>query len=174
VRDEIRELFLAARCRWPNGEETPAFPEVHTTEELYGRERHADDDWFPDLLLVPAPGLSVVRKIRGNSLVRWVPLRRKEGTHRPEGIFLVNGPSVRAGHRQNSQIADVTPTILAALGLPVPDDMDGSVITEVFSPPLTPVYETPVEHHYDRTEQHVYSPQEEAALTQRLADLGYL
>ena len=173
VRDEIRQLFVEARCFRPDGTEFAAFPEVHKTEELYGRSRHEDNS-LPDLLLVPAPGLAVVRKIRGHSLVRWLPMRRREGTHRVEGILVANGPGVRAGNRLDADIADITPTILASLGLPVPQDMDGRVLCDLFDPSLAVEFEPPVEHRFERKEETVYSEEEQTALEKRLADLGYL
>ena len=57
----------------------------------------------------------------------------KSGSHRDEGIFLAEGPGVRASEElQGARIIDVAPTILHLLGVPVPEDMDGRVLTEMF------------------------------------------
>ena len=173
LRDAIRERLLDARCRWPDGTERAIYTEVHKPEELYGRSRH-DDETLPDLMLVPSPGLAVVRKIRGSALVRWSSLRRREGTHRIEGILVAHGPGVQRGQRLNAEIADIAPTILAALGQPVPKDMDGRALVDLFDPPLSVQYEPPVKHSFERTEDTVYTEEEQEALTRRLADLGYL
>ncbi|HOQ99760.1 MAG TPA: hypothetical protein PLJ35_13145, partial [Anaerolineae bacterium] len=74
------------------------------------------------------PGLAVVRKIRGTRAVRWLPRRRIEGTHRLEGMLAVHGEHVRPGLRLDANIADIAPTVLAGLGLPVPIDMEGRVL----------------------------------------------
>ncbi len=74
--------------------------------------------------------------------------------HRMEGVLLMKGPQV--GRRESEDdpaavvedvsVFDVTPTLLAVLGLPVAQDMDGRVATELFTPDLTvpdpiPTYE---------------------------------
>jgi arylsulfatase A-like enzyme len=44
------------------------------------------------------------------------------------------GRDVRAGGRiAERRVEDITPTVLALYGLPVADDMDGSVVTEALS-----------------------------------------
>jgi len=54
------------------------------------------------------------------------------GSHRREGIFLFAGDGSICGRRlERLSIMDVAPTILSFYGLPVPEDMDGSVIGEV-------------------------------------------
>jgi predicted AlkP superfamily phosphohydrolase/phosphomutase len=50
------------------------------------------------------------------------------GGHRIEGIFVASGPGIRpAEERLTLSVLDVTPTLLALLGLPVAADMDGKV-----------------------------------------------
>jgi predicted AlkP superfamily phosphohydrolase/phosphomutase len=172
VRADLRDRFLAVTATNPQGETIRVFPEVHFTEELYkcSREEHP---WLPDLLLVPNPGLAVVRKIRGHKPVRWCSDHRMEGTHRVEGILIVNGPHIREGGSIHANIADIAPTLLASVGLRVPVDMEGQVLREIFDTPLNVEYEPPqaVEHV---EHEEVYSEAEKEALTKRLSDLGYL
>ncbi len=55
-------------------------------------------------------------------------------THHPDGIFIANGPGLRAGERiEPLKIADVAPTVLYSLDLPVPQSMEGEVATSVFT-----------------------------------------
>ncbi|NOX58744.1 MAG: hypothetical protein GXP29_07800, partial [Planctomycetes bacterium] len=135
LRDELKTRFEAVTCRDPDGNEVKVFSAVHKPEELYGcsRERR---DWLPDLMLMPQPHIAVIRKIRGDGFVSWVPLHKMEGTHRPEGVFAVHGPGVVAGQKMDVDIIDATPTILSMLGLAVPGDMGGRVIADAFSPTL--------------------------------------
>ncbi|MBI4578888.1 MAG: alkaline phosphatase family protein [Planctomycetes bacterium] len=172
VRDDLRDRFLQVTARNPDGELIQVFPEVHKAEELYDCSRD-DQPWLPDLLLVPHPGLAVVRRIRGSAPVRWSSRRRMEGTHRVEGILIANGPNVKPGGMIHAQIADIAPTLLAAIGLRVPADMEGRVLQDLFSAKLGVEYEPPqkvqVAEHAE-----VYSEEEKAALTRRLSDLGYL
>lgn len=172
LRDDLIERFRAVRCRDPQGREIDVFAEVHKTEELYRCDR-AEQTWLPDLLLVPQPGLAVVRKIRGTQPVRWSSIRRMEGTHRVEGILVANGPHVRSGATVHAGIADIAPTLLAATGLRVPADMEGRVIKELFEREphveLEPPQTVEAQEHDE-----VYTEAEKEALTRRLSDLGYL
>ncbi len=54
-----------------------------------------------------------------------------EGTHRPEGIFIAGGPDFREEEVLDPlSLLDMTPMMLALLGLPVPTDLDGRVPEE--------------------------------------------
>jgi len=172
LREELRQRFLSVTARQLDGRIIQVFPEVHRTEELYNCRRE-DQPWLPDLLLVPYPGLAVVRKIRGSAAVRWYAPGHKEGTHRVEGIMIVNGPHVLQGCKLNAQIADIAPTLLAVLGLRVPQDMEGKVLTDLFETKPVVEFEPPQEIEAAEHEE-VYTDKEKEALTKRLADLGYL
>jgi tetratricopeptide (TPR) repeat protein len=55
--------------------------------------------------------------------------------HSPIGVLAMAGPDVRRGaDLEAASILDVTPTILALLGLPAARDMDGQPLTEAFTP----------------------------------------
>jgi predicted AlkP superfamily phosphohydrolase/phosphomutase len=172
LRDALAERLRHATTRDRAGREIHVFPHVHKTEELYRCRRDSNPN-LPDLLLVPTPGLAVVRKIRGRRSVRWCPPWRLEGTHRDEGILALGGKGVRNGVRTEANIVDIAPTVLAALGLRVPVDMEGRVICEAFTtkpvierePPLKKMVEEQVE---------AYSEAERRILEKRLSDLGYL
>ena len=118
--------------------------------------------------------MAVVRKIRGTAPVRWLSYRRLEGTHRPNGIFVANGLGIAANTKVCAHIVDCAPTILAALGLRIPDDMEGRVITEIFETP--PVVETEkAQAGAGPSEQtEAYSAEELQQVTERLSNLGYL
>ena len=175
LRDELRDRFLsdACRVRRPDGEVIQLFSEVHKPEELYGCAR-ADQPWLPDLILTPQESLAVVRKIRGRRPVRWLRYRRLEGTHRPEGVLIATGPSIARGMKVEGHIVDCAPTILASLGLRIPDDMEGRVVTELFE--RSPIVETEAARPAEARDGdgEIYTAQELQQVTERLADLGYL
>ena len=118
----------------------------------------------------------------GWSAVRWLPYRRIEGTHRPNGIVVAIGPGIKRGGRIEADIADCAPTILTLMGLHVPADMQGRVIGEMFeSPPVIKRAEveatTPIGQAASGGADHsapVYSEDDLQAVTERLSDLGYL
>lgn len=173
LRSEIRDRLLSVVYKDRQGRTERVFAEVHKTEELYDCPRQ-EQEWLPDLLLVPAPGLAVVRKIRGSRPVRTVAPHRQEGTHRIEGILVVSGPMVRAGARVCANIVDVTPTLLSVLGLRVPVDMEGKVLTDLFDPKPTVEFEPPQVYRFEEPTEEAYTEEEKRALTKRLEDLGYL
>jgi predicted AlkP superfamily phosphohydrolase/phosphomutase len=176
LRDELKARFEAATCSDRDGRTIKVFEAVYKPEELYRATREGQP-WMPDLLLCPTPRLAVVRKIRGDQHVQWVPLPRMEGTHRREGIFAVAGPGVRVGARVDTDIINSTPTILAMLGESIPSDMEGAVIADAFDPPLTARVEEALDEPVAvgaPSGGEVYSAEDVAALTRRLADLGYL
>jgi len=54
-------------------------------------------------------------------------------THFDYGIFVCSGKSIRKGVKINCvTIYDIAPTVLHILGLPIPSDMDGRVLVEIF------------------------------------------
>ncbi len=175
LRDELTARLLGDECRAvdPNGKTIQLFSAVHKPEELYGVSRE-DQPWLPDLILSPHDSLAVVRKIRGGDVVRWLPYRKLEGTHRSDGILVATGPGIAAGRKVKAHIVDCAPTILAMLGLRIPSDMEGSVITDMFDRALTIETEQAqrVEPSSDTGE--VFSAEEMKQVTDRLADLGYL
>jgi tetratricopeptide (TPR) repeat protein len=63
-------------------------------------------------------------RIRDGQPVAW---------HRPYGVLAVQGPGIRNDERvYGASLLDITPTILAMLGLPVAEDMDGQPLTQIF------------------------------------------
>jgi predicted AlkP superfamily phosphohydrolase/phosphomutase len=175
LRDELRARFLGDECRVrdPQGREIHLFSEVHKPEELYGCSR-TDQPWLPDLILTPHESLAVVRKIRGRRVVRWLSYNRLEGTHRPDGVLIATGQGIARAANVHANIVDCAPTILAMLGLRVPDDMQGRVIRELFERPPTIEYEAAREACRSVEKEEVYSAHELQQVTERLSDLGYL
>ncbi len=181
LRDELIARLQSDECRIrsPWGEVIPLYPEVCRPEEVYGCSR-ADQPWLPDLILIPHVTLSVVRRLRGRTVVKWYPYRRMEGTHRHHGIFIATGPGVAKNPDVHAHIVDCAPTIFSLLGQPVPDDMQGRVLTEIFETP--PVIQTAAAVAGDVTldasaqarAEEAYTQEQLKAVTDRLSDLGYL
>jgi len=112
--------------------------------------------------LFAADGRIVTRQIRGDS-----------GCHRRHGVLIAWGHGIRRGASiSNPHIMDLTPTILHLMGLPVPDDMDGRVLTSMLN------LDRPIE--YERVasaaagEEEGLSAEETAEVEDRLRSLGYL
>ncbi len=103
-------------------------------EHIYRREEVYSGpyvDQLPDILLLPrnleyiATGLS---EFVSNAVI--APSFAYSGTHRMYGTFMLWGDGVKEGlTAEDAAIIDMAPTILHLLGLPVPRDMDGRVLT---------------------------------------------
>lgn len=108
---------------------------------------------------------------------RWLfDARPLTGGHRPDGIMMLSGEVIRPDTiLQDARIFDLAPTILTALGLPVPAEMDGRVLQEAFKT-MTRVSMQTSEEIKAREQGRFagYSPEEEARIEQRLTDLGYI
>jgi len=84
----------------------------------------------PDLLLLPKKGYSLVHEVAPT--ITEKP-NFKKADHALNGIFLAYGPGVKKGYKiENTKIYDIAPTILHIFGLPIPNDIDGKVLIEIF------------------------------------------
>lgn len=97
------------------------------------------------------------------------------GAHRPFGILAAAGAPFRRCNIGAARLEDIAPTLLHVAGLPVPDDMDGRVLTEMLSEPLasTPVRASAPGGTW-ATAATEYSAEEAAEVEERLRALGYL
>jgi predicted AlkP superfamily phosphohydrolase/phosphomutase len=96
------------------------------------------------------------------------------GDHRMEGMIVGTGPAFEPGAvPQNASLLDIAPTVLHLLGVPVPEDMDGRVLTELLRPELRGELQKQeaVEAGVSAAD---YGEDDDAVIQQRLADLGYL
>lgn len=63
--------------------------------------------------------------------------------HREHGVVVLHGPGITKGSPASpvevtgSTLLDITPTVLALLGLPMGEDMDGRVLVEALDQPIT-------------------------------------
>jgi predicted AlkP superfamily phosphohydrolase/phosphomutase len=103
------------------------------------------------------------------------------GDHRMEGVLIAHGAAFRPGAKpEGATLLDVAPTVLHLLGVPVPGDMDGRVLTEILDPALARrVTANGAELHAASPANGepvgvAYTQEEDAAIQRRLADLGYL
>ena len=57
----------------------------------------------------------------------------KREMHSLDGIFMAYGKDIKKEYTtQGANIVDVAPTILHKLGVPIPKDMDGKVLQNIF------------------------------------------
>jgi predicted AlkP superfamily phosphohydrolase/phosphomutase len=101
------------------------------------------------------------------------------GFHQPDGIFVGIGPSFERGKTlPASNITDVTPTVLYAMGLPIPDYMDGKVMSDAFTPAFrkhhSVLWKSSASESLTESVPACFSEEETGLIEERLRALGYL
>ena len=169
LRDELIAALTALRHPATGA---PLILAAHRREEVYhgpyvGRA--------PDIVLEPASGVKMTPALGQGGPVDDVAWQGR-GHHRREGIIVVAGPGVHAGEVTGARLADLAPTILALLSLPVPPAMDGRVLAEWFAVPLAQSTEAVQQTSgiESSEEQSGYTDEEAAQVAARLSALGYL
>lgn len=136
-------------------------------------------DEAPDLVLYQNDGYEISGALHENPIVFAEDMKEVPwiANHRLMGIFAAFGPDIRKGERlKKVRIYDIAPTILHMFGLPVPKDIDGRVLKEIFKKSSEVAkrrvkYSEPEEV---RTEKYRLSEKEEMVIKERLKALGYL
>ncbi len=101
------------------------------------------------------------------------------GTHRLNGTLVLQAAGVikKGVAIEGAGLADVAPTILYIMGQPVPGNMDGRVLTEVFEDEFMAA-NGPVRHDADdgheKAEKVAYSDDDKKEMEEKLKGLGYL
>ena len=109
------------------------------------------------------------------------PERNPTAWHRPQGVFVAAGQGIKRDELiHGATLLDIAPTILTLLGLPVADDMDGTVLTRIFQEPTEVARIASYEPPHPQDGMHRDVPAEDLdpwaarqALVQ-LAELGYI
>jgi len=99
------------------------------------------------------------------------------GTHHIDGVLFMKGPGIKQSATiQGAEIQDIAPTILYCMGLPIPREMDGKVLSNAFTeefvssnPPRFVAYSEGA-----RVQRVLLSKEDEARIKERLRQLGYL
>jgi len=148
-------------------------------DAVYHREELYDGPFLeqaPDLNLIMRNYSYITqmrRELASHELV--APSVNMSGFHRREGIFIARGPAVVRGAYAPADITAVTPTVLHLMGLPIPDDMDGQVMTDLCAPDLPPPQRLSARGRFSaQVAAPTLSAQEEEEMLKRLKDLGYL
>ncbi|WP_232702084.1 alkaline phosphatase family protein [Halobacterium wangiae] len=127
LKAELQELF-----------EDLTDPE--TGEEVFsvfdGDDIFPRDDDSPDLVIRGEGEYEVMTMLTEDV---FVDATTKAAGHHEDGIYFAWGPTVEAGaEAEDATVVDVAPTLLHAVGEPVPDYVDGRVLSEIFEAESTP------------------------------------
>ncbi|MFA6449481.1 MAG: alkaline phosphatase family protein [bacterium] len=174
ARDELARRFL----EWqdPLTGYRPA-AKAHKRESIFSGPRMES---APDLLIECAPGCRTMADVSKfppliESAPWHVPTKAQTGTHIRDGIFIAAGPVIRAGVSFDKfRITDIMPTILHCYGLPIPENLDGRVLTEIFTQEFMDSHPVRYEAAGKQSNgQARLDAEDAAAMTRRLEGLGY-
>ncbi|MFH1381238.1 MAG: alkaline phosphatase family protein [Candidatus Omnitrophota bacterium] len=98
------------------------------------------------------------------------------GFHHTDGIFFAQGKDIGNVSLDSPKITDLAPTILHMLNVPLPDDLDGRILTEILKPDSEYAKRSPQYQGSSqiKEKEKVYSKAEEANVEKRLRALGYV
>ena len=169
VRDELASQLRLIKA--PNG--GSLFTEVYTKEQLYSG---AALDHAPDLVAEPQREeaehhfvLDVSIEPRPSPFGAAAPY---QATHALDGILLAHGSDIATTPLAIApSVIDIAPTVLAALGVPIPRAMNGKPLLTLFKPGTvaTPSY-TNDYGEYDSSN----TTEDDPAIAERLRQLGYI
>lgn len=171
LREELREKL--SQFADPHSGKT-VVQKVLLREEVYAGRMM---DRMPDLILVldqHYEGGSYQSEVFGP--VPTHVLERISGKHTMKGILLTTGRMI-VGHGSvnGASLVDLAPTILYAMGVPIPRDMDGRILYEIFEPSFLERHSAQYADSVQAAKTpHALSPEEEKAMRDKLRGLGYL
>lgn len=171
LRREIKEKLLQIKDPDTGNR---VVDKVYFREELY----HGDQTKYAaDIVFVARNYGCLGRQLFGLGSVLQTSANTPNGFHRVEGILLVVGPQFKAGHEiQGAEMTNIAPTILHLAGQAVPDDMDGEVLQDIFTPEFMAdnAVKTVKADDLPEFERKDFTEKESDEIAARLRSLGYL
>lgn len=173
--NELRE-FIREKLYEIEDPETgePAIQKVWFREEVYSGP---EMELAPDILFVSHDYGYLGRQLFGAK--KWIETSENlaNGFHRMNGVFMAIGKHIKKGYKvEGANLENIAPTVLHTMGLPVPDDMDGEVLTAIMEEDFLkerPIRKINPDLFKDK-DRDVYSEEEEDVIKDRLAGLGYI
>jgi len=102
------------------------------------------------------------------------------GSHHPGGVLIISGPDILSDVTiKNASVLDIAPTILAIKKMPIPDDMDGKVLIDIFKEridknSLKRITSYESETKCEQVVEEKLLKKEEMYIKERLKELGYI
>lgn len=174
TRNELRSKLLSVKDK-ENGKNV--FENVYFPEEIYHGPFLKN---APDLILSPADGYELTNSLFSLSGEKLLKVTAPMGIHHQKGIFIaLNKKIIKYGATiEDINIVDIAPTVLYLMGLPVPSDMDGKVIVQMFEDSFLEANPIEFSDSYPKKtealEGKIYTEDEERQIRNSLKELGYL
>jgi len=102
-------------------------PKIFKREEIYKGEYV---NKLPDIYIQVNEKIQSIKPSVG---YKQIFRKGKGGNHRINGIFIAYGPEIKKGYKiKDVKIYDIAPTILHIFDAPIPKDIDGHILKEIF------------------------------------------
>ena len=149
------------------------FENIYKPEDIYPAY---DPKITPDIIAIPKSGYTVSLCLPSDKdkYTEVDDHKQQQGTHYNEGFIIVHDREVfKTGIPISANIIDILPTVLYLLGLPIPKDIDGRVLTEIMNYSAAPAYE---ERHPPlfRKNDRIHTTDESIEIQKRLRAFGYI
>lgn len=165
---------------WEVNGQNPISDVWHRDDLFEGHHVHRSPELILELNLENGYTYTLLPSIRVEKGTTWRTLESSEwqggkglgmnGSHRQYGVLLLTGNNIHP-IQTDAEMADIAPTLLAALGEQIPSYMEGSVLSEVFEKTIE---YTRVQYEPNHREEQMISGAENNAIRSRLEKLGYL
>lgn len=172
--DLVREIREALRDVRDPATDERIMREVYRKEEIYNGPFL---DIAPDIIFVCRQSHRTGVGLTGEftTPVHLDALRKDNGVHTMDGVFFACGHDILRGEViRGARLIDIAPTVLHLAGLPVPNEMDGRVLTEILTEERAALPVEYVETDKWHGEQVELTPEEESDILDKLRGLGYV
>jgi len=156
----------------------PIIKSIFRKEEVYAGYKMT---LMPDLVVIATEGVSIKgAHTADGQLFKDINQHKHLGIHHRDGIFAVSGENIQKDLNVAADIVDIAPTILFYLGLPVDREMDGKILTNIFTDGFLQQNQPKFynEEMYseleDKPSKNSFNQDDEQMIGQRLKDLGYI
>ncbi len=131
--NEVREQIEQKLMELKDKDGLPAVAKVLRHDEIYHGPYVSE---AADLLVEMAiPGFRIKSGLQLQANSYFKPVTEPWGDDQRQGVLAAWGRGVKRGGRiAGASVMDITPTVLHLSGVPVPDDVDGRVLAELFGP----------------------------------------
>jgi predicted AlkP superfamily phosphohydrolase/phosphomutase len=135
-------------------------------------------DQFPDIVYFLNRKYMGGREL-GGSVTMSIPrfrLLKRSGMHLLNGVFIAHGPKIKPQRIYGARIIDIAPTLLYCSELPVPNSMDGRVLSGIF--PKEILNTRPIEYFNFESKKmgnnDLIDEKENEQMKEKLRSLGYI
>lgn len=172
--EELRNCIIRELNKLKDSDNQQLIGEVYKREDIYWGPFV---DQAPDIVVETRRGITHISDMLFGDMTTCV-INSMVYTHEMDGILMVRGPSIKRNTWLKSKVNvwDVAPTVLHIMDIPIPSDMDGRVLKEIFEHDSGLEKRPVVYEKVERMEERAYrwKEEEEEEVRRRLRLLGYM